>query len=131
MNNLSRFAKSVEWIIASPASDSPENDTEFLVSRGAIRKKGKIVRAYVLINYGDRRSAPTNYEVYCEYLSIIYRKDLLDGTSLSRISAIFHFTDSFAQGCVCSAFFYPDAHWHEDFNGFSRPLTQFIKNHTN
>ncbi len=131
MNNLSRFAKSVEWIMASPASDCPENDADFLVSRGAIRKKGKIVRAYVLINYGDRKYSSTNAGAHCEYLSTIYRKDLLAGTSFSRISAIFHFTDSFAQESVCSTFFYPDAHWEEDFNGFSGPLIQFIKNHTN
>jgi hypothetical protein len=131
MNNLSRFAKSVEWIVASPASDVPENDADFLVARGAIRKKGKIVRTYVLINYSDRKNASINTGAHCEYLSTIYRKDLLAGTSLSRISAIFHFTDSFAQGGVCSAFFYPDAPWGEDFNGFSGPLIQFIKNHTN
>ncbi len=131
MSNLSRFAKSVEWIVASPASDGPESDADFLVSREAIRKKGKIVRAYVLINYSDRRSAPTNNGAQCEYLSTIYRKELLGETSLSRISAIIHFTDPFAQGSVCSAFFYPDAHWDEDFNGFSGPLIQFIKNHAN
>lgn len=131
MNNLSRFAKSVEWIMASPESDFPEDNAAFLVSREAIRTKGKIVRTYVLINYGDRKNASTKAGAHCEYLSTIYRKDLLAGTSLSRISAIFHFTDSFAQGGVCSTFFYPDAHWEKDFNGFSGPLIQFIKNHTN
>jgi hypothetical protein len=131
MNNISRFAKSVEWIVASRASDVPENDADFLVSRGAIRKKGKIVRTYVLINYSDRRSASTNNGSHCEYLSTIYRKDILAGTSLSRISAIFNFTDSFAQGSMCGAYFYPDSHWEKDFNGFSGPLIQFMKNHTN
>lgn len=131
MNNLSRFTKSVEWIVASPASDVSENDVDLLVSRGAIRKKGKIVRAYVLINYGDRKNASTDAGEHYQYLSTIYRKDLLAGTSLSRISAIFHFTDSFAQGGVCSAYFYPGSNWEEDLNGFSGSLIQFIKNHTN
>lgn len=131
MNKLSRFTKSVDWIVASPASDVPENNADFLVSRGAIRKKGKIVRTYVLINYVDRKHAYNNAGSHCEHISTIYRKDLLAGTSLSRISAIFHFTDSFAQGSVCSAYFYPDSHWEEDFNGFSGPLIQFMKNHTN
>lgn len=131
MNNLSRFANSVEWIMASPASEIPESDADFLVSRSAIRKKGKIVRTYVLINYGNRKNASTNAGAHCEYLPTIYRKDLLAGTSLSRISAIIHFKDLFAQGSVCGAYFYPDSHWEEDFNGFSGPLIKFIKNHTN
>ena len=130
MNNLSRFTESIKWITASPTTDLPEDKAAFLVSRGSIRKKGKIVRTYVLINYDDPKIATKKNGTQCDYKSIIYRKDLLKGTSLSRISAIIHFTESFAHGDACLAFFYPDQQWEEDLEGFSLPLIQFMKNYS-
>lgn len=130
MNKLSRFTRNAEWIMASPASDAPNDNADLLVSRRGVRKKGKILRTYVLVNYGTRKSAETNSGNSYEYMSAIYRQDLLVGTNLSRISAIVHFAKPFAMGGVCVAFSYTDQQWEEYLKGFSVPLIQFMKNHT-
>lgn len=130
MNKLFRFTRAVEWIMASQASDAPNDNADLLVSRRCVRKKGKILRTYVLVNYGNRRSAETNSGEVYEYMSVIYRQDLLVGTNLSRISAIVHFAEPFATGEVCVAFSYTDQRWEEYLDGFSVSLIQFMKNHT-
>ena len=116
--------------MASPASDAPNDNADLLVSRGGVRKKRKILRTYVLVNYGNPKSAETNSGKIYEYRSAIYRQDLLVGTNRSRISAIVHFEKPFATGGVCVAFSYTDQRWEEDLEGFSVPLIQFMKNHT-
>ncbi len=116
--------------MASPASDASNDNADFLVSRSCVRKKGKILRTYVLLNYGTHKSAETNSGNSYEYMSAIYRQDLLVGTNLSRISAIVHFAKPFAKGGVCVAFSYIDQRWEENLEGFSVPLIQFMKNHS-
>lgn len=115
--------------MASPASDAPNDNADLLVSRGGVRKKRKILRTYVLVNYGNPKSAETNSGKSYEYMSAIYRQDLLVGTNLSRISAIVHFAKPFATGEVCVAFSYTEQRWEGNLDGFSAPLIQFMKNH--
>ncbi len=114
--------------MASPASDPPQSDADLLVCHQAVRKKGKLLRTYVLVNYRHRKKLTSSDGVEVEFMSSLYRHDLLEGTASSRISAIVHFSAPYAEGITCAAFFYPDEEWGEYSDGFSEPLNQFIRN---
>jgi hypothetical protein len=91
MNRLTRFVENVEWIVASPASDSANEDNEILVSRKGVKRIPNLLRAYVLINQA-RGNVITNKSGDDElYRSVIYRRDISSTTGLSRISSIAFF----------------------------------------
>jgi hypothetical protein len=128
MKNLSRFIEVIDWIVASPASESSDVIADILVSRGAVRKRHRILRAYVLINYASPQKITEKSGQVYECRSAIFRKDFSESTNLSRISAIAYFTDSFGKGQNCVSFFYPRQTWEDDRQGLSGHLIDFMRN---
>ena len=129
MDRLSNLLEHTKWIIASPASDSENYESEILVCREAVRRKNNILHTYVLINYKSEKNIIDERGRNQCYLSAIYRKDLNEDTELSRISAIAFFPKPFAKGKKCLHYFYANEPWQAERRGFSSELVQFMINH--
>lgn len=129
MNRLSKFTEQIDWILASPASDSEDGDAEIFVSRKSVKQIGSLLRTYVLINHSTKKNLADNRGKERDYLSAIYRRDLSVTTNISRISSITFFSDLFAKGSITHSFFYYNEAWSSDTSGFTEPLIQFMFNH--
>ncbi len=129
MNRLSKFVGRIEWILASPASDSVDGDIEFYVSRAAVKQVKGLCRTYVLINLSAPKKLSDKNGSEKHYSSVIYRQDLSIASSLTRISSITFFAEHFAKGDISCSFFYYHEPWSDDKQGFEIPLIQFMLNH--
>ncbi len=130
MNRLSKFVENIEWIVASPSSDSVGLVAEFLVSRQAIRSLPDRLRTYVLINFEEMQLVEDKNGQMRSYQSALYRFDFVKLTNLSRISALAFFSKQFARGDQVCTFFYRDQPWTKELTGFSAELCNFIINHS-
>ena len=128
VKNLSRFIEPLRWVMASPAEDPPQSDADLLVCHQAVRKKGNMLRTYVLVNYTHRKKLIGDSGEELEFLSTIYRHESMAGSELSRISAIVHFAEPYGAGEARAFFFYPDQAWEIHEDGFSEPLNRFMRN---
>lgn len=126
--DLSRFTEPLRWVMASPAEDPPQSDADLLVCHQAVRKKGNMLRTYVLVNYTTRKKFISDRGEELEFMSTIYRHESLAGSELSRISAIVHFAAPFGAGETRGFFSYPDQAWEIHADGFSEPLNRFMRN---
>ncbi len=130
MNRLSKFVENIEWIVASPSSDSAGLVAEFLVSRQAIRYLPDRLRTYVLINFEEKQLVEEKNSQMRSYQSVLYRFDFCKLTTQSRISALAFFSKKFARGDQVCTFFYRDQPWEKELTGFSAELCNFISNHS-
>lgn len=115
--------------MASPATDSLAFDADIFVSRAAVRRKHRILRTYVLVNYCNARKIADKNGISHDCKSVIYKKEFSEETKLSRISAIAFFPALYARGKNNILFLYPDQPWEDNREGLSQPLIQFMQNH--